>query len=129
MIGIVIVSHSQKLAEGVKELTNEMARDVPVATAGGFRGGFGTDPEGIEEAIHRVYSPDGVLILYDLGSARLHAEIALETLDETHRMAVMITGAALVEGAVIAAVGSQIGQSMTEILATLEKLDVGKIDH
>ena len=36
MVGIVIVSHSQKLAEGVKELAEMMARDVQIATAGGL---------------------------------------------------------------------------------------------
>ena len=34
MVGIVIVSHSQKLAEGVVELAKMMAANAPVAAAG-----------------------------------------------------------------------------------------------
>ena len=35
MVGIVIVSHSNKVAEGVKELALQMAKEVPIAAAGG----------------------------------------------------------------------------------------------
>ena len=37
MVGIVVVSHSARLAEGVVELAREMAGDeVPIAAAGGL---------------------------------------------------------------------------------------------
>ena len=57
MVGIVVVSHSQKLAEGVVELASLMAPETPMKAAGGMDdGGFGTSFEKITEAIDEVYS-------------------------------------------------------------------------
>ena len=48
MVGIVVVSHSQKLAEGVVELASLMAPETPMKAAGGMDdGGFGTSFEKI----------------------------------------------------------------------------------
>ena len=82
MIGIVIVSHSAKLAEGVVELACSMGgADVRIRAAGGMNlpgQPLGTDPLFILNAIEEVYSDDGVLVLMDLGSALLSAEMAVE---------------------------------------------------
>src|SRR5437763_16082171 len=106
MIGIVLVSHSAQLAEGVKELASGMTGgSVPIASAGGGPdGGLGTDVERIRRAIEEVYSADGVLILMDLGSAVMSAEVAVEELTQDRRERVLVSNAPLVEGAVIAAV-------------------------
>ena len=70
MVGIVIVSHSQKLAEGVVDLASLMAPETPMRAAGGMDdGGFGTSFEKINNAIDEIYSDDGVIILMDMGSA------------------------------------------------------------
>ena len=59
MVGIVVVSHSQKLAEGVVELASLMAPEAPMKAAGGMDdGGFGTSFEKITEAVEEVYSED-----------------------------------------------------------------------
>ena len=72
MVGIVIVSHSQKLAEGVAEVAQMMAADAPVAAAGGLDGGeLGTSYEKIFHAVESVASDDGAVILMDMGSAVL----------------------------------------------------------
>ena len=42
---------------------------------------FGTDAMAVSEAITSADSPDGVLVLLDLGSAVLSAELALEFVD------------------------------------------------
>ena len=42
MVGIVIVSHSEKLAEGVFDVTKIMAEGCPVAIAGGNDDGGNT---------------------------------------------------------------------------------------
>ena len=84
MIGVVVVSHSPRLARAAIELANEMVRgDAPnVAIAAGvYDGSFGTDATRIAEAIAEVASPDGVLVLVDLGSAVLSAGLALELID------------------------------------------------
>ena len=70
MVGIVVVSHSQRLAEGVVELAQMMAPDAPVAAAGGLDDGTtGTSFEKIIYAIRDVYTEEGAAILVDLGSA------------------------------------------------------------
>lgn len=71
MVGFVIVSHSQTLADGVVELTKMMADGVPIRAAGGLEdGGFGTSYEKIANAIEEIYSDDGVIVLMDMGVRR-----------------------------------------------------------
>lgn len=84
MVGIVIVSHSAKLAEGVVQLASQMSGpEVKLRGAGGVdfdADTLGTDPMKILLAIEAVYSKDGVLVLMDLGSAVLNSEMALDFL-------------------------------------------------
>ena len=83
MVGIVVVSHSQKLAEGVVELASLMAPEAPMKAAGGMDdGGFGTSFEKITEAVEEVYSEDGVAIFMDLGSAVMTTEMVLESMED-----------------------------------------------
>ena len=69
MVGFVIVSHSETLANGVVELTKMMADGVPIRAAGGLDGGgFGTSYENISNAIDEIYSDDGVIVSLASGS-------------------------------------------------------------
>lgn len=113
MVGIVIVSHSQKLAEGVVEVAQMMAADAPLAAAGGLEDGdLGTSYEKILAAIEAVYSSDGVVVLMDMGSAVMTTEMVLEDLERDN---VRMIDCPLVEGAVLAAVDSVAGKSLDEI--------------
>lgn len=115
MVGIVIVSHSQKLAEGVAEIAQMMAADVPVAAAGGLDDGeLGTSYEKIFHAVESVAADDGAVILMDMGSAVMTTEMVLEDLA---RDDVVMLDCPLVEGAVIAAVESVGGRTLSEIVA------------
>lgn len=120
MIGIVIVSHSAKLAEGVCELAAQMAQgQVRLAAAGGTddpQNPIGTDAFKVQRAIESVYSDDGVLVLMDLGSAVLSAETALEFLSDDRRAKVRLCAAPLVEGAV-AAVGQALADADLDRIA------------
>lgn len=128
MVSIVIVSHSQKIAEGVKELAKQMSPEVPIETAGGTCDGrLGTDIEKIISAIEKVYSDDGVLVLFDLGSAFMNAEIALEMLPEEMRAKVEIIDLPLVEGAISASVECAVGRNIEEIKENLKNMAIGKI--
>src|SRR6476659_5488661 len=113
MVGLVVVSHSAKLAEGVAELMRGMAgADVRIATAGGMDlpdQPLGTDANLIHQAIEQVYSPDGVAVLVDLGSAILSTDLALEMLSPEQREHVKIAPAPLVEGGMAAAVQARLG--------------------
>jgi multiphosphoryl transfer protein len=118
MVGIVIVSHSGTLAEGVRELAAEMAGpDVRIELAGGLaeEGALGTDAVRVMEAIGRADTGDGVLVLMDLGSAVLSAETALDFLTPEQRESVLLCEAPLVEGAVAAAVAARLGQPLAEV--------------
>ena len=122
MVSIVIVSHSSGLAEGVRELASQMAQesDVRIAVAGGVddaENPIGTDALKVHQAIEEVYSDDGVLVLMDLGSALLSAEMALEFLSEEQRANVKLCPAPLVEGAVAAVVQASVGASLDQVCA------------
>ncbi len=116
-VSLVIVSHSQKLAEGVAELAAQMAHGKTViATAGGAAdGSLGTSADKVLEALAQVESQDGTLVLVDLGSAAMAVEMALESLGPEQRARVQVSSAPLVEGAVIAAVEASIGRSLSEV--------------
>ena len=119
MVGIVIVSHSQKLAEGVVEVAKMMAENAPIAAAGGLEdGSLGTSYDKIHDAIESVYSADGVVVLMDMGGAIMTAEIVLEDMEREN---VQLIDCALVEGAVLAAVDSAGGLSLGEIARHIER--------
>jgi phosphocarrier protein FPr len=118
-VGLVIVSHSARLAEGVVELAREMGgEDVAIEAAGGMAdppGAMGTDAELVMGAIARAASPDGVLVLMDLGSALMSAEMAVEM--GAGDVEVLLADAPLVEGAVAAAAAARAGLTLAEVAA------------
>src|SRR5579863_2647124 len=122
-VGLVIVSHSTQLAAGVAELAGQMTQGkTPIAAAGGaIDDVLGTSADKILTAIKSVDSPDGVLVLLDLGSAVLSAEMALELLDDDQRRRVHLSSAPLVEGAVAAALEASLGHTLREVQQTAEK--------
>lgn len=117
MLGIVIVSHSARLAEGVVDLVKMLAADVPVVAAGGLEdGSFGTSFDKITEAVNAVYSPEGVILFCDMGSALLTAEMVMEALPD-HRL--HLARCPLVEGALVAGMASIANQDLDAALAEL----------
>ena len=116
MVGLVLVCHSAKLAEGVAEVAAQMgAASLRIGLAGGLDqpgNPLGTDAVRVARAIEDVWSEDGVLVLMDLGSAVLSAEMALDLLPEERRGRVLLTEAPLVEGAVAAAVAAGLGDPL-----------------
>ncbi|MEA4855722.1 dihydroxyacetone kinase phosphoryl donor subunit DhaM, partial [Solidesulfovibrio sp.] len=120
MIGIVIVSHSRKLAEGVLELAEQMSRGVvPMEAVGGIDdpdNPIGTDPMRVMAAIESVAgrADAGVLVVMDLGSAVMSAETALDFLPDAVKAKVRLCAAPLVEGTVAAAVQAAVGASLAE---------------
>ncbi|MHC1748776.1 MAG: dihydroxyacetone kinase phosphoryl donor subunit DhaM [Cellulosilyticaceae bacterium] len=131
MVGIVVVSHSQKLAEGIIELAREMAGSelLMVEAAGLEDGSLGTDTTKIIRAIETVETGDGVIIMGDMGSSILSAQTAIELLeDETLKRRIRIADAPLVEGTVIAAIQASIGDNLEDVLkACCETRDLHKL--
>jgi dihydroxyacetone kinase phosphotransfer subunit len=106
MVGLVVVSHSAKAAEGIAEVAAQMGGDARIVAAGGDgAGGIGTDPERISEAVERAAADDGeVVILVDLGSAVMNAEVAIEMVAGEGGVEARIADAPVLEGALNAAV-------------------------
>lgn len=118
MIGLVVVSHSRKIAEGVVELIYEMVdKDFKIIPAGGTSDGrIGTDPIMIKEAIEKAYDGDGIGIIVDIGSSLMNAELAMELLEEEIRKKVIILDTPIVEGSISVAVQAYISNNMEEVL-------------
>jgi len=126
VVGIVVVSHSRALADAAVALAAEMltGQPVPIEVAAGLdEHTFGTDASQIVTAITEADAgaggPDGggVVVLMDLGSAVLSAELALELLDDELRERVLLCPAPLVEGLVVASVSAAGGASRAEVAA------------
>jgi len=122
-VGLVIVAHSAKLAAGVVELAGQMTQGkTPIAAAGGaIDDVLGTSADKILTAIESVDGPDGVLVLLDLGSAILSAEMALEMLSDEQRERIRLSYAPLVEGAVAAALEASLGRTLAQVQQVAEK--------
>lgn len=119
MVGIVIVSHSEKLAESIVDLTKMMAAGARIQAAGGLEDGtFGTSYERIKTAIDGVYSDDGVIVLMDMGSAVMTTEMVLEEYDPDK---VRMVDAPIVESAVAASVSAMCGSDLATILEEIEE--------
>jgi phosphoenolpyruvate---glycerone phosphotransferase subunit DhaM len=122
-VGVVIVSHSPKVAEGAADMVRQMVgEEVPLAWTGGNpSGGLGTDVGQIMAAIDRAWSNAGVVVLVDLGGAETNSEMAIEMLPEDRRGKVLICNAPVVEGAVVAATEAAGGSSVDTVRQTAEE--------
>jgi PTS hybrid protein len=123
-VGIVIVSHSPKVAEGAADMVRQIVgANVPLAWTGGNpAGGLGTDVGSILESIQRAWSDAGVAILVDLGGAETNSEMAIEMLEESKREKVVVCEAPIVEGALMAATEASGGSSLEAVKRTAEEL-------
>jgi PTS hybrid protein len=111
MVGLVVVSHSATAAAGIVDVAAEMGGDTTIEAAGGDDG-IGTDADRISDALAAAADGDGVVVLLDLGSAVMNAEVAVEM----HDGEAVIADAPVLEGAVNAAVAA------TDPTATLESV-------
>lgn len=121
MIGIVLVSHSKKITDGIKEMIEEMtgvSDKVSIASCGGTDDGrMGTNAIAILEAITSYESAEHVYLFADIGSAILSAEMAMELIeDEALQEKVELVDCPLVEGAFAAAIQASVGGTKEDIL-------------
>lgn len=118
-VRIVVVSHSDKIAEGAVELAAQMAPDVMLVPAGGTSDGrIGTSMEKVLAALETAAGADGVVVLTDLGSAVMTAESAIEF--AAGSAPVLLADAPIVEGLVAAAVAAQGGASVHAVRRAAE---------
>lgn len=129
MVGIVIVSHSKKAAEGIYELAVQMAgANHKVVAVGGMEdGSIGTDAIRIQQGIVEADDGEGVVLLADLGSGILSSQTAIDLLEED--IEVIIADAPILEGAISAAVQAAIGGTLKEVVEAAELAkQVSKLD-
>ncbi|MDF1616705.1 dihydroxyacetone kinase phosphoryl donor subunit DhaM [Petrocella sp. FN5] len=123
MVGIVVVSHSKKVAEGIVELSMQMAGvNQKIIAAGGMENGeIGTDAVRIATAVKEAETGKGVVILVDLGSAVISSNLAIELLEEEGlNIDVRIADGPVLEGAVSASVQAYIGGTIDEVVSAAE---------
>lgn len=133
MVGIVIVSHSRRLAEGIVELVTQMTQGkCNIAIAGGIddeQYPIGTDSIRVMSAIEEVHDESGVLVLMDLGSALLSTEVAIELLPPEVAGTVQLCSAPIVEGAMAAAVAAAANLPIDIVKAEAMGALAGKQSH
>lgn len=130
MTGVIIVSHSEKLADGLRDIVMEMNDgSVEVIAAGGADGGrIGTNSVKIKNAIESLADKDHILIFVDLGSSVMSSETAIDLVDDELQEKTQIVDAPLVEGVVGGVVQATITDDLDQILhaakegASLSKL-------
>ncbi len=127
----MVVSHSRALAEAAVDLSRQMLQgaDVAIEVAAGLDGSFGTDAVAILAALEAADRGDGAVVLMDLGSAVLSAELALEMLDDDPRERILLCPAPLVEGLVVAAVAAAGGAPREQVAAEATGALAGKQSH
>lgn len=119
-VAIVLISHSAKVVEGVADIIRQMVPNVSVGLAGGTEDEeIGTSIEKIQAAIEEVYNDQGVLLFYDIGSAKMNAELAIELSGYDH---VVVVEAPLLEGAFVAAVEAGMGKALEEVHEAAENV-------
>lgn len=122
MTGILIVSHSAKVAEGARDMASAMAGEgVRILAAGGTNDGrLGTDFAAISEALGKLVEGGGeAVVIMDLGSALMTVRAVLDELGEA-AMRVFLADAPIVEGAVVAAVEASLGSRGSEVRMAAE---------
>lgn len=127
MIGLVIVAHSPKVAEGICDMVehiiaNEGGKQMAIVPAGGnLQNDFGTDPQKVLEAIKKADQGDGVVIIADLGSAVISAQAAISMLEQEQKARVKLADAPFLEGAIGAGLEASNFESTLEgVIATAE---------
>lgn len=120
-VGIVFVSHSRQLAEGLVALAGQMAGSVPLVAAGGTDDdGIGTSFVKVSNGIQQAQEGAGVVVISDLGSALLIAETVHDTLPDEERERVIVVDVPFVEGGVAAGVAAESGADLRAVVEAAE---------
>ena len=119
-VGIVIVSHSKWIAQGLVDLISEVAKDVVLTYVGGTEdGGIGTSFEQVQTIVE-ANEAEKILAFFDLGSARMNLELVADFSD------IIINNVPIVEGAYTAAALLQAGADLATIQEQLKELEIKK---
>ncbi|WP_161981049.1 dihydroxyacetone kinase phosphoryl donor subunit DhaM [Streptococcus sp. S784/96/1] len=121
-IGIVVVSHSKHIAQGVIDLISEVARDISITYVGGTEdGGIGTSFDQVQAVVEQN-DKDTLLAFFDLGSAKMNLELVADFSEKT----IIINSVPIVEGTYTAAALLQAGADLDNIQTQLSDLTINK---
>lgn len=127
MVSLLILSHSPRIAEGTRELALEMGGEANIIAIGGTKDGFlGADFDATKQAMMDNAVNGDVIVLADMGSTRMTAQMAAEDLDPSLQARIHMSDAALVEGAVVAAVAVAGGLDVAAVLEQLQDFELEK---
>ena len=121
-VGIVIVSHSAEIAQGAAAMVKQMVGGaVAVESCGGTSDSrLGTDGAAIRACLDVAWNPHGIAELFDLGSARMNAEMAISMCPEEQQERIVVCDAPIVEGALLAASEASLGSDLNTVRAAAE---------
>lgn len=121
-VGIVIVSHSPEIAQGAAAMVTQMVgSEVSVESCGGTADGhLGTDVAAIRTCLDLAWSPRGIAVLFDLGSARMNAEMAVSMCPAEQQEHIVVCDAPIVEGALLAASEASLGSDLNTVRTAAE---------
>lgn len=118
-VGIVLISHSPKIVDGLKEMIRQVITEVPIELAGGTEENeIGTNIDKILAAMEQADNGEGVLLFYDIGSAKMNAEMAIEMAEKVDSK---LIEAPLVEGSYVAAVEAGMNKNLQEVFDAVNK--------
>lgn len=118
--GILIVSHVEEITEGLLKLLDQVAGDVTIKAAGGAEEGeVGTSFDKINQALQE-FEEETILAFYDLGSAKMNLEMAMEGTDKE----IILYETAFIEGAYVAASLLQTDVDLSVVEEQLESLTI-----
>ena len=123
---ILLVSHSQKVTDGLKEMIEQMqqSKDVAIFSLGGVNGEIGSDPMKIIEAVNQSEESTAYFVFADIGSAVLNVEMAKEMLSDEQQKNYYLVDAPIVEGAFAGAITAGVTDDIQQILT--EAQNAGK---
>ena len=112
MTSIILVSHSEKIAEGTKDLLSQMASGVNVVAQGGINGEIGTSFDDIHQLLNGLN--DDAICFYDIGSAEMNLDMAIEMYNGKNQM--IKVDAPIVEGSFTDAVKLSVGGTLEDTI-------------
>ncbi|HHU5000464.1 TPA: dihydroxyacetone kinase phosphoryl donor subunit DhaM [Streptococcus agalactiae] len=121
-IGIIVVSHSKNIAQGVVDLISEVAKDVSITYVGGTEDGeIGTSFDQVQQIVEQN-DKKTLLAFFDLGSAKMNLELVADFSEKN----IIINSVPVVEGAYTAAALLQAGADLDSIQSHLAELTINK---
>lgn len=130
MVNLLLLSHSKKLVEGLKEVASQMASNVKIEISGGTDSGdIGSNFDEVKSKIDELSkSEEGLVILFDAGSSMLNAQMAIEMLGDDDRQKVVLADTAMVEGAIQISIMADSGQSLEDIKNYINENKLNKLN-